>query len=87
MSMKQLLAICAAWERRLFGLPALPTCGHTWIARQRAIARIHFAMGVTTSIAVGAIALLVLLTVERGSKDAFASTASALTSAERVRAH
>lgn len=61
MSGKRILSFLAACETRLFGLHRAPAEAGTWLARERHLARIHFAIGLTTSVILGAIGLLVLL--------------------------
>ena len=64
---KLLLAGFADLETSLFGLAAFERQSATWIARQREISRVYFAIGLTSSVLAGSMALLVILALPRAA--------------------
>jgi len=62
---KLVLALLADLETRLFGLAAFERRSGGWIAQQRQIARVYFAIGLTTSILAGTMTLMIVLAIER----------------------
>lgn len=62
----RLLAWLAACEANVFGLGEPFAAGETWVARERRLARIYFAIGLTGSGIVGSVGLILLLALAPG---------------------
>ncbi len=62
----RLLGWLAACEANIFGLGEPHAAGETWVARERRLARIYFAIGLTGSAIAGSVAMALVLALTPG---------------------